>query len=99
MRRTPAPAGARAAAAPAAALAFGLQAAASMQHDTGAPDDSGQECANCGHAARFHETKRTSSGPGAPSEGTCSSPEDGTPCPCPGYEPVVQHGARDELSR
>jgi hypothetical protein len=41
--------------------------------------DATLECANCGHARRFHT--------GA--EGNvCASPEDGTACTCEGFEPL-----------
>ena len=54
-----------------------------MQHEHQETGDA--ECANCGHAQRFHERGEAAD---AENETVCTSPEDGTPCPCEEFEPV-----------
>jgi hypothetical protein len=51
-------------------------------------DSDALECATCGHVRRFHTDVVRRGGAHTPEERPCSSPEDGAPCTCPGFEPI-----------
>jgi hypothetical protein len=47
--------------------------------------DTSVECASCGHAQRFHAGQPGASAAATAGDAICTSPEDGTPCPCQGF--------------
>jgi len=47
-----------------------------------------RECAQCGHAERFHESANAAGIDEAQQKTVCASPEDGQPCTCEGFAPV-----------
>jgi len=47
--------------------------------------DTSVECTSCGHARRFHGGQPGASASATGGDAICTSPEDGTPCPCQGF--------------
>jgi Zn ribbon nucleic-acid-binding protein len=60
-----------------------------MQHEHHDEDgDGNRECAQCGHAKRFHDSAHEAGIPQGRQKTVCSSPEDGQACTCQGFAPV-----------
>jgi hypothetical protein len=47
-----------------------------------------RECAQCGHAERFHAAASDAGVDEAQQKTVCTSPEDGQPCPCKNFGPL-----------